>query len=85
MVLQRVFRAVIMGPPGSGKGTVSERLTKSFSLKHLSSGDLLRANIKAQTGKLSVHDAHHYLQLYCIREVGYGEAAVRNTLVISEV
>ncbi|XP_046900745.1 GTP:AMP phosphotransferase AK3, mitochondrial [Hypomesus transpacificus] len=49
MVLQRVFRAVIMGPPGSGKGTVSERLTKSFSLKHLSSGDLLRANIKAQT------------------------------------
>ncbi|XP_062333531.1 GTP:AMP phosphotransferase AK3, mitochondrial [Osmerus eperlanus] len=49
MVLQRVFRAVIMGPPGSGKGTVSERITKSFSLKHLSSGDLLRANIKAKT------------------------------------
>lgn len=38
-----------MGPPGSGKGTVSERITKSFGLKHLSSGDLLRANIKAKT------------------------------------
>ncbi|KAM4635707.1 GTP:AMP phosphotransferase AK3, mitochondrial [Polymixia lowei] len=49
MVLQRIFRAVIMGPPGSGKGTVSGRIITSFGLKHLSSGDLLRANIKAKT------------------------------------
>ncbi|KAM4527304.1 GTP:AMP phosphotransferase AK3, mitochondrial [Odontesthes bonariensis] len=49
MVLQRVIRAVIMGPPGSGKGTVSARITKSFALKHLSSGDILRANINAKT------------------------------------
>ncbi|XP_021458792.1 GTP:AMP phosphotransferase AK3, mitochondrial isoform X2 [Oncorhynchus mykiss] len=50
MLLQRIFRAVIMGPPGSGKGTVSGRIVKSFGLMHLSSGDLLRANIKAKTG-----------------------------------
>ncbi|XP_029920787.1 GTP:AMP phosphotransferase AK3, mitochondrial [Myripristis murdjan] len=49
MVLQTIFRAVIMGPPGSGKGTVSARITKTFGLKHISSGDLLRANIKAKT------------------------------------
>ncbi|XP_023839164.1 GTP:AMP phosphotransferase AK3, mitochondrial [Salvelinus sp. IW2-2015] len=49
MLLQRIFRAVIMGPPGSGKGTVSGRIVKSFGLTHLSSGDLLRANIKAKT------------------------------------
>uniref|UniRef100_A0A8C7JSX5 GTP:AMP phosphotransferase AK3, mitochondrial n=1 Tax=Oncorhynchus kisutch TaxID=8019 RepID=A0A8C7JSX5_ONCKI len=49
MLLQRIFRAVIMGPPGSGKGTVSGRIVKSFGLMHLSSGDLLRANIKAKT------------------------------------
>ncbi|XP_023868941.1 GTP:AMP phosphotransferase AK3, mitochondrial [Salvelinus sp. IW2-2015] len=49
MVLQRIFRVVIMGPPGSGKGTVSGRVVKRFGLTHLSSGDLLRANIKAQT------------------------------------
>lgn len=49
MVLQRVLRAVIMGPPGSGKGTVSGRITKTFGLKHLSSGDILRANINAKT------------------------------------
>ncbi|KAJ8339010.1 hypothetical protein SKAU_G00357960 [Synaphobranchus kaupii] len=44
-----LFRAVIMGPPGSGKGTVSDRIRKSFELKHLSSGDTLRANIIAKT------------------------------------
>ncbi|XP_071030136.1 GTP:AMP phosphotransferase AK3, mitochondrial-like [Oncorhynchus clarkii lewisi] len=49
MVQQRILRAVIMGPPGSGKGTVSGRIVKRFGLSHLSSGDLLRANIKAQT------------------------------------
>lgn len=52
MVLPRVIRAVIMGPPGSGKGTVSGRITKTFGLKHISSGDILRANINAQTGKI---------------------------------
>nr|XP_057912199.1 GTP:AMP phosphotransferase AK3, mitochondrial [Doryrhamphus excisus] len=49
MVLQRLFRAVIMGPPGSGKGTVSGRITKTFGLEHISSGDILRRNINAKT------------------------------------
>ncbi|XP_030625550.1 GTP:AMP phosphotransferase AK3, mitochondrial isoform X1 [Chanos chanos] len=49
MGLQTIFRAVIMGPPGSGKGTVSSRISQSFGLKHLSSGDILRANIQAKT------------------------------------
>ncbi|KAL7847875.1 hypothetical protein AOLI_G00225930 [Acnodon oligacanthus] len=49
MVLERIFRAVIMGPPGSGKGTVSSRIVQSFGLKHLSSGDILRTNINAKT------------------------------------
>lgn len=49
MVLHRVFRAVIMGPPGSGKGTISGRITKTFGLKHISSGDILRSNINAKT------------------------------------
>ncbi|KAM8960169.1 GTP:AMP phosphotransferase AK3, mitochondrial [Pelodytes ibericus] len=44
-----LFRAVIMGPPGSGKGTISERIVKLFALQHLSSGDLLRANIQKKT------------------------------------
>lgn len=51
MVVQRMIRAVIMGPPGSGKGTVSGRIIKTFGLQHISSGDILRANIKEKTGE----------------------------------
>lgn len=53
MALKGVFRGVIMGAPGSGKGTVSSRIAQSFGLKHLSSGDMLRANIEAKTGNTS--------------------------------
>ncbi|XP_072770259.1 GTP:AMP phosphotransferase AK3, mitochondrial [Nerophis lumbriciformis] len=49
MLLHRLYRAVIMGPPGSGKGTISGRISKSLGLQHISSGDILRANIDAQT------------------------------------
>jgi len=34
---------VILGPPGAGKGTQAVRLAQAFALRHLSSGDLLRA------------------------------------------
>ncbi|KAK3556760.1 hypothetical protein QTP70_016694 [Hemibagrus guttatus] len=47
--MSKLFRAVILGPPGSGKGTISERVANSFGLKHLSSGDFLRENIAAKT------------------------------------
>ncbi|XP_063770047.1 GTP:AMP phosphotransferase AK3, mitochondrial [Pseudophryne corroboree] len=49
MGARMLFRAVIMGPPGSGKGTISDRIVKHFALKHLSSGDLLRMNIQRNT------------------------------------
>ncbi|XP_003216610.1 GTP:AMP phosphotransferase AK3, mitochondrial isoform X1 [Anolis carolinensis] len=45
----RLLRAVIMGPPGSGKGTISGRIVQHFALKHLSSGDLLRENMNRKT------------------------------------
>uniref|UniRef100_A0A3B5Q4S5 GTP:AMP phosphotransferase AK3, mitochondrial n=1 Tax=Xiphophorus maculatus TaxID=8083 RepID=A0A3B5Q4S5_XIPMA len=49
MGLSKMIRAVIMGPPGSGKGTMSARIIKSFGLQHMSSGDILRANIQDKT------------------------------------
>ena len=42
-------RALIMGPPGSGKGTVSDRIVSTFGVAHLSSGDVLRSQIKEGT------------------------------------
>lgn len=40
---------LIFGPPGSGKGTQSVRLAEKFNLIHLSTGDMLRAEIAAST------------------------------------
>lgn len=40
---------VLFGPPGAGKGTQSEFLISRYGLVHLSTGDLLRAEIKDET------------------------------------
>tara|TARA_B100000900_G_C20468642_1_gene670365 strand:- start:102 stop:686 length:585 start_codon:yes stop_codon:yes gene_type:complete len=46
---------IFLGPPGSGKGTQAEILTKKLNYLHISVGDLLRENISNQTdlGKLA--------------------------------
>jgi len=44
-----MLNIILFGPPGSGKGTQSEKLIAKYGLKHLSTGDLLRSQIAAQT------------------------------------
>ncbi len=45
-----MLNIVIFGAPGSGKGTQSEKLIEKYGLKHVSTGDLLRAEIKSNSG-----------------------------------
>ncbi|MEI2747466.1 MAG: adenylate kinase [Ferruginibacter sp.] len=44
-----MFNLILFGPPGSGKGTQSEKLIARYGLKHLSTGDLLRSEIARNT------------------------------------
>jgi adenylate kinase len=43
------MKMILLGPPGSGKGTVSERLVKDFNLLHVSAGELLREEVQKGT------------------------------------
>ena len=43
------MRLLLIGAPGSGKGTQAELLARRFGIAHISSGDLLRQHVREQT------------------------------------
>lgn len=43
------MRLVLLGPPGAGKGTQSAAIASTFSIPHISTGDIFRANVKGKT------------------------------------
>src|SRR6185436_12751823 len=48
-VSKYMFNLILFGPPGSGKGTQSEKLVEKYGLVHLSTGNLLREEITNKT------------------------------------
>ena len=77
------MRVLMFGPPGAGKGTQATLLVKRYSLKHISTGNILRAVIKSKTetgsiaraymdeGKLVPDDIIKVLAEKAISDAGY--------------
>ncbi|KAK4933251.1 hypothetical protein LTR28_011285, partial [Elasticomyces elasticus] len=56
MQLRKAARIILVGAPGVGKGTQTERMLKRFpQLSSISSGDLLRENVRRRTPLGSLH------------------------------
>lgn len=53
-----MLNIVIFGAPGSGKGTQSERIVEKFGVNHISTGEVLRAEIAKQTELGKVADEY---------------------------
>ena len=47
--IERMFNLILFGPPGSGKGTQSANIVRTYGLNHISTGDLLRSEKERHT------------------------------------
>lgn len=46
---RKIMRVIMLGAPGAGKGTQAIKIAEKYTIPHISTGDIFRANIKNQT------------------------------------
>ena len=63
------MNVIIFGPPGAGKGTQSEFIVKNFNLFKLSTGDLLRNEIKKWTLEKANESNYLHYWKYCFYRI----------------
>ena len=52
------MKLIMLGAPGAGKGTQAKKIAEKYSIPHISTGDIFRANIKNGTELGKIGRAH---------------------------
>ena len=67
LFINNMKNIVIFGAPGSGKGTQSDKIVEKYGFKHISTGDVLRGEIKNGT-ELDIKQADDLLMYLPVKE-----------------
>jgi len=80
-MVAKVLRALIMGAPGSGKGTIAKRIITDFDMKFLSAGDILRSHVAQGTGTHLIENVTFSVRPVCLKsEINEIQSLSRNPL-----